>query len=211
MRGELSYVQHPRGTHIAWGIFYLCLFATLIALFLIFAGRIRTYFMPTGAVQLTIPYKTYLVGEPITFTLTNNYDSPIYVTNSCPGEPFAVYRKEGNTWVRIHSTTNPANCVNTDRQVKVAAGGQQSGSYANWPDLFSQPGSYRVVAYVEYFAIAPYQDFQVIAKPVIPAPVIRAPKVITITPQTTTTPITPPATQPQYSEPDQNVGTGGDD
>lgn len=169
MKGELSYVQHPRGTHIAWGIFYICLFSALIAIFFIFAGRIRTYFMPTGAVQLSIPYKTYLVGEPITFTLTNNYNSPIYVSNGCPGEPFAVYRKEGGAWTRIHAETAAKDCLQKDRQIKVAAGATQSGSYADWPGLFTNPGQYRIVAYVEYFDVAPYQDFEVIARPKIAA------------------------------------------
>ena len=113
MKGEFSFVRHPRGTYVAWAAFYVVLFVVLTTAFLLVAGRIRTYFMPTGSVQLSIPYKTYLVGEPITFTLKNNYNSSVYVSNSCPEEPLAVYRKESSGWVRMHDTTDPTNCPNT--------------------------------------------------------------------------------------------------
>lgn len=170
MKGELDHIRNPRRTHLMWSLFYLIAASIFVGGFLLVAGRIRTYYMPTGAVLLNIPYKTYLVGEPITFTLTNNYDSAIFVNNKCPQEPLAVYRQEGGEWVRLHGSTSLTNCKNTDRQVKVESGGTQSGSYANWPTLFSQPGKYRVVAYVEYFNIAPYQDFEVIIRPPLPAP-----------------------------------------
>lgn len=197
MRGELDHVHNPRRTHVMWALFYLLAAIVFIGVFLLVAGRIRTYYMPTGAVQLNIPYNTYLVGEPITFTLTNNYDSAIYINNKCPQEPLAVYRQEGGKWVRLHDNTSVANCKNTDRQVKVASSGTQSGSYANWPTLFSQPGKYRVVAYVEYFNIAPYQDFEVIARPPIPAPLpVRVPRT---TIQKSTAPTPAPTNQENES------------
>lgn len=165
MRTELHHILNPQRTNIAWTLFYVAIGAALVAGFLLVANRIRTYSVPAGSVQLSIPYKTYLVGEPITFTLVNNYNGTIYVDNECPNEPLAVYRKEKSKWVRIHAETTDDKCHESDRQIRVAAGGQQSGSYANWPDLFKEPGQYRVVAYVEYFDIAPYQDFEVIEKP----------------------------------------------
>ncbi len=204
MRGELRHVLHPRRTIFMWGIFYTALIAAAIVIFLIFASRIRTYSMPAGAIQLNVPYKTYLVGEPITFTLTNNYNSSIYVSNDCPNEPLAVYRQDSaGTWVRIHAKTDLKNCVQKDRQIKVASGKQQSGSYADWPDLFAQPGKYRIVAYVEYFDIAPYQDFEIIAKPKPPAAPKQTTNTITI-PSTnnTTSPTYQPSTYNPYEEND---------
>lgn len=171
MKGELYHVQHPGHSRKRWALFYIILAAVLIAAFLLVAGRIRTYTVPAGAISLTVPYKTYLVGEPITFTVSNGYNSAIYITNKCPHEPLAVYRQEGEVWKRIHAETETKNCSDADRQVRVAPGGQQSGSYANWPSLFAQPGKYRIVAYVEYFNAAPYQDFEIISRPVAaPAP-----------------------------------------
>lgn len=185
MKGELHHALHPRRTYAMWALFYGCIFVGLIAGFSIVASRIKTYSLPTGALQLHIPYKTYLVGEPITFTLINQYNSAIYITNNCPREPLAVYKQQDNHWVRIHANTSSANCLGGDRQVRVAAGGEQSGSYSNWPELFAQPGKYRVVAYVEYFNAAPYQDFEVITRPAKPS-AQNTPTLPTATSRTTT-------------------------
>lgn len=203
MIGELEHVQNPHRSRRAWLVFYILLFIGLLAIFWAIADRIRTYAIPSGAIQLVIPYKEYLVGEPITFTLKNNYNSAIYVTNNCPSEPLAVYRYENNKWVRLHELTDVKNCPTGSRQVKVPAGGEQSGSYANWPTLFSQPGKYRVVAYVDYFDVAPYQDFEVITKPA-PAP----PPIVTPAPAKT---LPAPLPTTRYTEPsDSNDSAGGD-
>lgn len=206
MKGELHHALNPRRTYIMWAVFYACIFAGLIASFSLVASRIKTYSLPTGAIQLYIPYKTYLVGEPITFTVKNQYNSAIYIANDCPNEPLAVYRQQDGQWIRIHAKTSSQNCQENDRQVRVAAGGEQSGSYANWPELFATPGKYRVVAYVEYFNTAPYQDFEVIARPAkptastTPAPTTKTTstptKAATPTTATTTTAPTTTSTTP---------------
>jgi hypothetical protein len=131
------------------------------------------------------------VGETISFTITNNYNSPLYVLNNCPNEPLAVYRLQDSSWVRQHDTASLEECPTEDRQVSVAANAVTSGDFSAWHNLFSQPGKYRVVAYVEYYNALPYQEFEVIAKPL--AKTVSSPTTAPSTstqPQTTTPPVT---------------------
>lgn len=203
MIGELDHARNPHKAKRFWIVFYVSLSVLLLGMFWIAASKIRTYIVPSGAIQLNIPYKAYAVGEPITFTLKNSYNSAIYIANNCPAEPLAVYRYENGTWVRQHQTTDPSNCHDAERQIKVDAGAEQSGSYANWPRLFVQPGKYRVVAYVEYFDVAPYQDFEVIART---AGAPNATNTSSAAPATTTTSV--PSTQAStYTFPTTSAST----
>lgn len=129
------------------------------------AVRVRTHSLPVGDISLSVPYSTYLINEPITFTIKNNYNSAIFLANDCPQEPLSVYRLESNVWVRIHDTAQAADCPNENRQIQVPGGGVVNGNFAPWHKLFNQPGKYRVVAYVEYYSALPFQEFQVIATP----------------------------------------------
>lgn len=172
MSKELDYTRNHKITYIKWGAVYLLLFAFLAAIFLLVANRIHTYSIPKGSFELTVPYAKYVVGDTVTFTLKNNFNSPAYVANECPREPLAVYKLENETWVRVHDEAPSDSCELKDRQILIPAGGQQAGSFAAWKNLFASPGKYRIVAYVEYFDAMPYQDFEVIAKP---APVATIP------------------------------------
>jgi hypothetical protein len=164
---ELAYHLNPRRNTIAWVVFYLIIAALVLVGFFLFSNRLRTYSIPTGTVSLSIPYKTYLVGEPITFTVNNGYNTTIYIKNDCPDEPLNVYRYQSEKWVRIHDKTSEKSCTSKDRQVAVPAFASQSGNYKNWPNLFKKAGKYRVVAYIKYFNVIAYQDFEVIDKPKI--------------------------------------------
>jgi hypothetical protein len=164
-KGELNHALHPRLTIYRWIAFYVLLAAVLFVIFDAVTSQFRTYRVPTGSVELSVPYITYLQGEPITFSLKNNYDSPIYMPNNCPEEPLSVFKFDGSKWVRLHSQANPDFCFLKDRQIKIAPHSIQNGNFAAWPDLFKAPGRYRLVAYVDYFNTASYQDFEVIARP----------------------------------------------
>jgi len=166
MKGELFHTQHPYRTRILWGLFwFLTLFAFAIGLF-IAADKIKTHTLPTGKVELKIPYSKYLVGETISFQLKNDFNSPIYVINNCPNEPLAVYRKESNGWMRIHDQASDDDCPDEKRQVSVPANGLVNGTFSAWHNLFNKPGKYRVVAFVEYYNALPYQEFEIIEPPV---------------------------------------------
>lgn len=200
MSMELEYTRHPARTYLHWAILYISLFALLAVIGLFFASKIRTYSLPSGALSLTVPYGRYLQGEAVTFTLKNNFNAPVYVADNCPEEPLAVYKLVNSTWQRIHDYTSQASCSGMQRQIVIPAGGQQQGSFADWPNLFSQPGKYRIVAYVEYFNTMTYQDIEIVAtpKPVVQQPVQT--QVITSPAPTQTTPTTPSYTTP-YRDP----------
>ncbi len=191
MNGELLYVHNPRRFRIAWILFYVVALALISFGAYAYANRIRTHAIPVGQVQLTIPYSTYLVGESVTFTLHNHYNSPIYVTNACPKEPLDVYRQERGAWVHIHDTASASDCATEEREVKIPASGSMSGSFDPWHNLFARPGKYRVVAYVEYYNALPYQDITIIAKP----------KPVPVTIKPSTTPLSTPPVQKKTSAP----------
>jgi hypothetical protein len=150
---------------VIWAIVYAAL-AVMFMLGLYWtAQRIRTHTLPVGSIQLTVPYSKYLVGETVSFTIKNNYNSPVYLLNHCPDEPLEVYRLENGQWVRQHDEASLDDCPDERRQISVPANGLVSGSFAPWRNLFKQPGKYRVVAFVEYYNALPYQDFEVIALP----------------------------------------------
>ncbi|MEP7204581.1 MAG: hypothetical protein ABI716_00110 [Candidatus Saccharibacteria bacterium] len=198
MRGELNYAHSKTRSRLAWAVFYIVSLLIVIGGLYAVAFRIQTHSLPVGQVELSIPYSKYLVGEPITFTVKNNFNSPVYVLNKCPVEPLNVYRLENNRWLRIHDQAFKDDCPIESRQVTIPANSSVDGNFADWPNLFKTPGKYRVVAYVEYYNALPYQEFEVITKPVPPVAKPRATPASP--PKSLTAPaspiITPPAQQP---------------
>lgn len=165
---ELKHSQNPWTSRITWAMVYLGLIATSVVFIMVMLGRIRTYSIPTGGVELSVPYSEYLAGESISFTVINNYSSPIYVHNSCPEEPLSVYRLDSdNRWQRLHATTDLKNCENQPREIKIPAKGSITASFDFWSSLFATPGKYRVAIQIQYYNALPYQDFEVIEKPVV--------------------------------------------
>ncbi|PIZ62693.1 hypothetical protein COY17_02125 [Candidatus Saccharibacteria bacterium CG_4_10_14_0_2_um_filter_52_9] len=165
MNGELLYTRNPRHFRILWAVAYIVIFILLIAGLYAAASRIRTHTLPVGSIELSVPYSKYAVGETVTFSIKNNFNSQAYVTNSCPAEPLAVYRQDGSKWVRIHDQASEGDCPDEQRQVGIPAGGTTNGNFAAWPNLFSQPGKYRIVAYVQHYNALPYQEIEIIARP----------------------------------------------
>lgn len=165
MSGELDYVQHPWRSRIRWTLVYVLIIASLVIIAYLTIGRIRTYSLPTGGVQLSVPYTRYLVGETVSFSVRNNYDSSIFVANGCPAEPLSVYKYANNTWTRIHDKTDIQNCHNQERSVEIPAHTNLTATFADWPHLFNSPGKYRIALQVQYYDAVPYQDFEVVAKP----------------------------------------------
>lgn len=165
MNGELLYTHHPGHFRIIWLLVYVIIAVALVVGLLEAASRIKTHTLPVGQVQLSVPYSTYVVGETVSFTIKNNFNSTIYIANQCPSEPLNVYRWDVGSWVRIHDQAAQSDCASEQRQVTIPPHGTQSGSFGPWHHLFNQPGKYRIVAYVDFYDALPYQDFDVIAKP----------------------------------------------
>lgn len=157
--------------------FYMFVALSVVALLYDLGSRIKTRSLPTGSIVLATDYSTYLVGDPVVFTVTNNYNSAVYITNNCPAEPLEVYRLEGDTWLRVHDAIDYKECPTAERQVRVPAHSAVTGDFSRWKKLFEKPGKYRVVAYVDYYNSLPYSDFEVIAMPAMPEiPALLPPK-----------------------------------
>jgi len=161
MKSELHYLNHPMRLRIIWVGVYIIIAACFVFGMYVAANRMRTHILPVGQIQLSVPYSKYLVGEAISFSIKNNFNSPVYVLNNCPGEPLAVYHLENGIWIRIHDKASISECPDEQRQVSVPANGVVNGTFASWHNLFNKPGKYRVVAFVEYYNALPYQEFEV--------------------------------------------------
>ncbi len=165
MRGELLYVHNPNRIRLYWAIFWsVLLVAVLVATYQV-AAHVRTHTAATGQLSLAVPYTKYTVGEEVAFSLTNSFNTTIFVSNECPSEPLMVYRQINNKWVRIHDSVSQSDCKNESRTIAVPSNGVVTGSFAKWKNLFAKPGKYRIVAYVEYYNALPYQDIEIIEKP----------------------------------------------
>jgi len=191
MNQELHHVQNPWHSRFIWLLVYIGLLASAIIVLVLMVGRVRTYSLPAGSVELRVPYSKYLVGEVISFTVKNNFNSPIQVTNSCPAEPLSVYRLEGKTWVRIHQNIDIRDCADDERNVTIPANRSMTATFARWNKLFATPGTYRVVAQVQYYNALPYQQFEVMREPAA-------------------TQQTPPTTQRTNDRTIQNINTNDD-
>jgi hypothetical protein len=179
---------------------YVAVLGAVIGVLFILGSRVRTHTLPSGSISLQIPYSKYLVGEAVSFTVKNNFNSAIYIANNCPAEPLAVYKLENQKWVRIHDTADIHECHTEDRQIRIPAGGSSSGSFAGWRNLFNTPGKYRLVVFVEYYNTLPYQDLEVIAKPAVPDIPAIVPKKPTVSTNTSPSRSTNQTT---------NTGSGG--
>lgn len=151
--------------NVAIGAIGLGVLITIITILFVAGTRITTKTLPEGNITVTTPYQTYLLGEEITFTVHNNFNSSIVLKNNCPTEPLDVYRYENDKWVRIHDTADSKACMSNQRMVTIPANGQRDASFASWPRLFDKPGKYRIVAYVDYYEQLPFADFEIIEKP----------------------------------------------
>lgn len=162
---ELHHVYHPYRLYFVWLIFYILLIGGAILLFNYFAGNLRTYTIPSGEISISTKYDTYLVGEPISFTLKNNYNSTVYMKNDCPNEPIAIYRYVNKAWKRQHAVTSKSKCTTRDQLIAVHSGVTQDRSLEDWSSIFKTPGIYRIAVMVEYFNTVAYKDINVIARP----------------------------------------------
>ena len=162
MNNELNHSKNPIKLSFFWIVVYAIIAMSILVVVSMVANQYRTHTLPTGDITLTIPYSKYAVGETINFTIKNNFNSSIYLINNCPSEPLGVYKLINGEWIRQHDQASRYDCPNEQRQVTVGPGGTVDGDFAPWTNLFSQPGKYRIVAFVEYYNSLPYQDLEVV-------------------------------------------------
>ena len=163
------FVRKKRIQYISATITILILIALLIWLLNFLGSRIHSRSIPSGSITLSVQYTKYVVGEDVNFTVVNNYNSDIYINNTCPSEPLEVFKYDGTKWQQIHDVIEEKDCKDTDRQISIKSGQSVTGSFARWKNLFKTPGLYRVAAYVNYYSELPFQDFEIVERPVIPA------------------------------------------
>ena len=104
----------------------------------------------------------YTVGEDVTVTLSNMTLSDVYVKNNCPYEPLSVYRLENTKWVSLSVSDSASKCAGEPSSYAIPANKSVKTGYHNWPDLFTAPGTYRIVANIESYSQGPSAEFQVV-------------------------------------------------
>jgi len=118
--------------------------------------------LPASGLVLTVEKFQYKPGETVRFTLRSNLDQTVYITNNCPDQPLEVYRNENGQWQQLHSATDAAKCQGEPRSYPVAPHAEVSATYRYWPDLFTQPGHYRLQAPIEQYQDKPTVEFDVL-------------------------------------------------
>lgn len=187
----------------SWIIIYILIFG--IFLFIIYeqSKKVNTYQFAPGTIQLSVSKTKYVVGQTISYTLKNELTVPIVEINHCPSEPFHTYQWTNFNWVRIHDKTNPKNCLNTPKEQKILENKTITGNFNNFPNLFSKPGIYRIVAYADNYDGLAYADFEVVDKASSNIPIIIYKPVYT--------PVYTPVYVPVQSSGGDGGGGGGGD
>lgn len=121
--------------------------------------------LPSGFVDLKVSSTQYNIGDSIDFTVYNYYPVEIFVLNQCPNEPLHVFKWNENKWEQIHAKADKENssCSKQSRKIAIPANGSLTYNFNDWPDLFTDPGVYRLVMSVDHSNDLPYQDFRILA------------------------------------------------
>lgn len=117
--------------------------------------------MPENNVAVATSSEWYRAGETVVFTITNNSTKTVTIENHCPGESLAVYRRNGSEWVRLHAQASPTKCAGESRDFSIPPHSYITSDYSAWPQLFTQPGQYRIVAEVTGTDAAPATEFNI--------------------------------------------------
>lgn len=150
------------------------LFLPWVAVYLVIAGgaavwaadmyeEYKDYRLPSGKIELTVGKTKYQLGETVTFSVTNNFSVPIFVTNNCPQEPLDVYEWTGTKWTALHDRAKDnSECYSEERNVEIPAGGVRGYDFEDWPNLFTKPGVYRIATKIDHYDDILFQDFAIL-------------------------------------------------
>lgn len=152
--------------HTSWVIFYILLIASLVSVAIYFYNKHDDDILPPGNIELKVSKERYQPGEVVKFSVTNHFPSTIHVPNSCPEEPLNVYKWNNDEWVQIHDQAKDkdSTCYRQPRRVAIEAESTLQYDYSDWPNLFANPGVYRIVMEVEHYENYPFQDFVILEK-----------------------------------------------
>lgn len=150
--------------HLLWVILYLLLIGGATAFGAHLYEKNDQDVLPTGSIELLVSKTKYQLGEMVEFTVVNHFPTTIYVTNQCPGEPLNVYRWQDMKWTQIHDTSTDENgeCSSQERDVGIMPEDSRGYDFKDWPNLFKDPGVYRIAMLVQHSNDVFFQDFTVL-------------------------------------------------
>jgi YidC/Oxa1 family membrane protein insertase len=96
-----------------------------------------------GNLSFTTTDTEYSRRQTVTVKIKNNTTETITIPNECPGEPFSVYRYEGNEWIE-KAATPELNCEEA-KDIVLKSGEDVKIAYENWNNaLFSEMGRFKI-------------------------------------------------------------------
>lgn len=160
--------------HLFWLAFYLVLLGGGAAYAAHLYEEYNEDLLPSGHIELELDKDVYEVGEAVAFTVRNHFPTTVYVANHCPNEPLNVYRRVHDSWVALHATAREnAECYGQERSVAIPPSGSRSYDFGDWPDLFQEPGVYRIAMVVDGYLEIPFRDFRVVVPRAVTPPVVE--------------------------------------
>jgi YidC/Oxa1 family membrane protein insertase len=127
---------------------YVLIFLVISLGFQLFLAEPQTTDPNAPAIQFEAAKKEFAVGKVVEINIKNNYSKAITFKQTCPEEPFSVYKTTNGSNTLLSSKPN-INCEkNTDQNAKaITVKPNQTGQirYTLWShDLFSELGTYKV-------------------------------------------------------------------
>lgn len=163
------------GYMLPWVFVYLAIITAAVFFGGVTYHKYNEHRLPTGNIELTVDKLSYQLGETVSFTVTNHFPVPVFVTNQCPNEPLSVYRWNNEEWVQLHAVAqDDSECYTQERNVAIPSEATRSYDFSDWEDLFSSPGVYRIAASIDHYADIPFQDFVILE----PAEVVQVEEIV---------------------------------
>jgi len=151
-------------TPFIWALLYFAIIGGSVAFAANFYEKIKMDQLPSGNIELVTSKNKYNLGDEIKFTVMNHFSVSIYVTNQCPNEPLNVYRWENGEWNQIHDQAkdSEAECYDEERNVEILPENSKSYNFNDWPNLFKNPGVYRLAMTVDHSSDVFFTDFAIL-------------------------------------------------
>lgn len=165
MNNILKYIKYITAKyHLIWVLTYFILIGGSAIASVSLYHKYDQDQLPSGSIEFKISKIKYQLHEPIEFTVVNHFPTTIYVTNQCPGEPLNVFRWQNEQWVQIHdiARAESSSCSLQKRDVGILPEQTVSYHFNDWPNLFAEPGTYRIALSVNYSSELLFQDFNVL-------------------------------------------------
>lgn len=165
MNNPLNYLKFiVRKFHLIWVLTYCVLIGGSAIAGVNLYHKYDQDRLPSGGVEFKISKTNYQPRESVEFTIVNNFPTAVYVINQCPSEPLNVYRWQNKEWLQIHdiARAESTSCSNQNRDVGILPEQTRKYNFNDWPKLFREPGTYRIVLSVNYSSELLFQDFNIL-------------------------------------------------